>query len=106
MNTIDSFFVWFLSATIRASLLALAVLALQAALRKRLAARWRYALWLPVVLVLVAPQLPQSRWSAENYVVVKTAPAVPPAMPAVFAAIPAPGEKQEGIVQRPVIAPI
>ena len=42
------------------------MLALQAALRGRLPARWRYALWLPVVFALAAPWLPQSRWSLEN----------------------------------------
>jgi len=89
MNTLDSLFTWFLTATIRASLLALAVLALQVALRRRLAARWRYALWLPVVLVLVAPQLPESRWSAENYMTVKAAPIAPTPEPTVSATVPA-----------------
>ncbi len=68
MNTLDSLFTWFTTATLRASLLALAVFAIQFALRGRIPARWRYALWLPVVLVLAAPSLPQSRWSMENYV--------------------------------------
>lgn len=66
MNILDSLFSWFTVATLRGSLLALAVLALQAALRGRLPARWRYALWLPMVFVLGAPMLPQSRWSLEN----------------------------------------
>lgn len=75
MNTLDSLFTWFLAATIRASLLALAVLAIQAALRTRMSARWRYVLWLPVALVLVAPSLPESSWSVDRYVVVRATPA-------------------------------
>ena len=66
MNTPDLFFQWLLSASLRASVLALMVLGLQLALRRRLPARWRHALWLPVVLVLLAPVLPASRFSVEN----------------------------------------
>jgi bla regulator protein blaR1 len=66
MNTLDTLFSWFTETTVRGSLLALAVLCIQAALHGRMPARWRYALWLPVIFVLVAPILPQSRWSIEN----------------------------------------
>ncbi len=66
MNTLDTFFQWLLAASVRASLLAIAVLALQFVLRLWLPARWRHALWLPVVFVLIAPVLPASRWSLEN----------------------------------------
>ncbi len=81
MNTLDLLFSWFIFATVRGTLLALGVLALQAALRGRMPARWRYALWLPVVLVLAAPWLPQSRWSLEN----RFAPAVARVEPAPLA---------------------
>ncbi len=76
MNTLESFFQWLLAASLRASLLAGAVVCLQLALRRWLPARWRYALWLPVVLVLIAPVLPESRLSVQNRFVEKTAPAV------------------------------
>ncbi len=66
MNIILSVFNWILDASLRASLLAVAVLILQFALRSLISARCRYALWLPVLLVLVLPVLPRSRWSAEN----------------------------------------
>ncbi|RYD72244.1 MAG: hypothetical protein EOP84_23470, partial [Verrucomicrobiaceae bacterium] len=66
MDTIDTLFVWFTAATIRGSLLVLLVLILQAALRRVISPQWRYALWLPALFVLIAPQLPQSRWSAES----------------------------------------
>jgi beta-lactamase regulating signal transducer with metallopeptidase domain len=77
MNTLDTLFDWFLTATLRASWLILAVWALQAILRRGLPARWRHALWFPVVLVLAAPGLPQSRWSMENWpkAVIVTPPA-------------------------------
>ncbi len=79
MNMLDTLSSWFLAATVRGSLCALAVLLLQAAFRPWLPARWRYAMWLPVILVLAAPLLPQSRWSLENYFARKPV-AAPPAM--------------------------
>ncbi len=66
MNTLDSFIPWLLSASLRASVLALAVLGLQFAFSRWLPARWRHALWLPVVLVLLVPVLPATRFSVEN----------------------------------------
>ena len=66
MNTLDSIFQWLLAASLRASLLAVAVLGLQFVLRRWLPARWRHALWLPMIFVLVAPVLPTSRWSVQN----------------------------------------
>ncbi|MBX7212122.1 MAG: SurA N-terminal domain-containing protein [Verrucomicrobiaceae bacterium] len=72
MNALDSLFSWTLAASLRATFLALAVLALQAALRGRLTARGRYALWLPVLFVLVMPVLPESRWSAEHVFATET----------------------------------
>jgi len=75
MNNLHSVFPWILEASLRASLLALAVLAVQFALRRTISARWRYALWLPVLAVLGIPVLPQSRWSAESVVVARVSPA-------------------------------
>ncbi|MEQ1839851.1 MAG: M56 family metallopeptidase [Verrucomicrobiales bacterium] len=66
MNTIETIFDWFLSATARGSLLALAVILMQMALRRRLPATWNLALWLPVVWVLGSPVLPESPWSIEG----------------------------------------
>jgi beta-lactamase regulating signal transducer with metallopeptidase domain len=66
MHTIATLFDWFLSATIRGSLLALAVIFIQIACGRRLPASWRFALWLPVVWVLGVPVLPESKWSFEN----------------------------------------
>lgn len=65
-NLLDSFLQWLLATSLRASVLALTILALQLALGRRLPARWRHALWLPVVLVLLAPALPTSRFSVQN----------------------------------------
>jgi beta-lactamase regulating signal transducer with metallopeptidase domain len=66
MNTLTTFFEWLLTASFRASVLTLVVLGVQLIFRKKLGARARYALWLPVLVVLLTPVLPQSRWSLEN----------------------------------------
>jgi beta-lactamase regulating signal transducer with metallopeptidase domain len=66
MNTLSLLFDWLLAASLRASLLTLATLLIQAALHRHLGARMRYALWLPVLVVLLMPVLPQSRWSIEH----------------------------------------
>jgi beta-lactamase regulating signal transducer with metallopeptidase domain len=66
MNSIETSFDWFLSATARGSLMVLAVLLAQAALGRKLPAVWRHALWLPVLFVLGSPVLPESPLSLEN----------------------------------------
>jgi len=66
MNILLSLFHWILAAGFRASLLSIAVLLFQAALRPIISARARYLLWLPVLIVLMTPILPRSRWSVEN----------------------------------------
>lgn len=66
MHPIESLFDWFLSATLRGSLLIPAVLLVQAAFGRRLPAVWRHAMWLPVLLVLGSPVLPRSPLSLEN----------------------------------------
>jgi len=72
MNTLTQLFDWLLAASLRASLLTLATLLIQAALHRQLGARMRYALWLPVLIVLLMPVFPQSQWSIEH--VFKTPP--------------------------------
>lgn len=66
MNTLTTFFDWLLNASFRASMLTLVVLGVQFVFRQQLGARARYSLWLPVLVVLLMPVLPQSRWSIEN----------------------------------------
>ncbi|OYW77272.1 MAG: hypothetical protein B7Z37_05065 [Verrucomicrobia bacterium 12-59-8] len=66
MNTLSQLFDWLIAASLRASLLTLATLLIQAALHRHLGARMRYALWLPVLIVLLMPVLPQSQWSIEH----------------------------------------
>lgn len=66
-------FDWLLAASARASLLTVVVLIVQAVLRHRVPARWLYALWLPVLLVLLAPVFPESPWSVAS--IIQTAPA-------------------------------
>lgn len=62
----ESLLTWLAAATVRGSLLIAAVLLLQVALRPWMTARWRMALWLPVVFVLFVPFLPQCGWSLEG----------------------------------------
>jgi beta-lactamase regulating signal transducer with metallopeptidase domain len=100
MNTLTHLFDWLLAASLRASLLTLATLLIQAAFHRHLSARMRYALWLPMLVVLLMPVLPQSRWSIEHVFQAPPPPAqiihapISPAMdstPVVFeAAVPAP----------------
>lgn len=84
MNTLTQIFDWLLTAGLRASLLTLAVLLMQAALHRHLTARMRYALWLPVLVVLLMPVFPQSRWSVEYFFQTPPssapAPVIPPAV--------------------------
>lgn len=97
MNSIETSFDWFLSATARGSLMALAVLLVQAALGRKLPAVWRHALWLPVLFVLGSPVLPESplslenRWSESPVAKVPTGPvSVVPVLDAVAPIAPAP----------------
>lgn len=66
MNIADELFSWFLEASMRGTALAFMVLFIQWMLRGRMPAKWRYALWTPVILVLAAPSLPHSGLSLEN----------------------------------------
>lgn len=66
MNMLTSLFDWFLAASLRASVLTLVVLVVQFLLQRHLSPRWRYALWLPVLAVLLMPVHPESRWSLET----------------------------------------
>ncbi|MCE0497482.1 MAG: ankyrin repeat domain-containing protein [Methylacidiphilales bacterium] len=63
LHNLELIFFWLLAASWQASVLALIVLAVQTVLRGRLNPRWRYALWLLVVLRLVMPALPESALS-------------------------------------------
>ncbi len=79
MHTLTTVFDWLLTASLRASALTVGVCFVQFLLQKHLSPRWRYALWLPVLVVLLMPVLPESRWSAEQvFVWEKPALDVPP----------------------------
>jgi beta-lactamase regulating signal transducer with metallopeptidase domain len=66
MNSLTPILDWLLAVSFRSSLLTIVVFLLQAALRRHLTPRMRYALWLPVLIVLLMPVFPQSRWSVET----------------------------------------
>jgi beta-lactamase regulating signal transducer with metallopeptidase domain len=73
MHLVDSLLTWLTTATLRGSVLVMVVLMLQWGLGRWMPARWRMALWLPVVLVLAAPLLPECRWSMEGSMVGRVA---------------------------------
>lgn len=58
MNLLETVFEWVVSTTIRASLVAVAILAIQMLLRPWMPAKWRHPLWLPLLLVMVLPFVP------------------------------------------------
>jgi len=64
----ETFLNWLLNTSLQAGLLVLVVLAVQALLRDRLSARWRYALWWLVLLRLLLPVSPRSSVSLFNVV--------------------------------------
>ena len=66
-HVIDELFAWAVRTTAHTAVVILLVLAVQAVLGRRLEARWRYALWLLVVVRALAPALPQSDWSVFNF---------------------------------------
>ncbi len=80
METLAHLFDWLLTASARASLLSVAVLGFQVLLSHRVPARWRYALWLPVLLVLLTPAFPESQWSVGSIVRTEPAPLPVPMM--------------------------
>ena len=63
LRDLEQVFGWLLTASWQASELALLVLLLQWVLRARLNPRWRYALWLLVLVRLLLPALPESALS-------------------------------------------
>ena len=57
---------WLFDATIKSSIVILLVIAVQLTIGRRVQARWRHALWLLVVVRLLLPAVPSSRWSLFN----------------------------------------
>ena len=62
------FFSWLVRSSAQSCVLIGLILAVQAALRDKLAPRWRYGLWLLVVIRLALPWAPQSKLSVYNLV--------------------------------------
>ncbi|MBI5093369.1 MAG: hypothetical protein HZB26_13135 [Candidatus Hydrogenedentes bacterium] len=63
---LDTLFAWVLRSTAQASVLAILILAIQFLLRKRLPARWQYALWLVLLIRIALPWAPESPLSIFN----------------------------------------
>jgi bla regulator protein blaR1 len=80
MPSLTLLFDWLLDASARASVLAVVVLMVQALVGHRAPARWRYALWLPVLLVLLMPGFAESQWSVGSILSRSPAPLPLPMM--------------------------
>jgi hypothetical protein len=63
LRELEAVFAWLLTASWQASVLALFVFSIQGIFGSRLNPRWRYALWLLVLVRLVLPALPESALS-------------------------------------------
>lgn len=73
MPAADSLLTWLATATVRGSILITVVLLLQVVLRNWMPARWRLAMWLPAMVVLAVPLLPESKWGLHGEVIEKVA---------------------------------
>ncbi|HWE92356.1 MAG TPA: M56 family metallopeptidase [Tepidisphaeraceae bacterium] len=67
LDCLASSLAWVARASWQASVVAALVLIVQAMLRGRVSARWRYGLWLLVVVRLILPTLPATRFSPFNW---------------------------------------
>ncbi len=63
---LETFVVWLLRTSWQAAVLVILILAVQWLFRNRLSARWKYALWVVVVVRLAVPYSPESPVSIFN----------------------------------------
>lgn len=101
MSTMDGIsflakgFEWLLRSSWQGAVLIVAVLLVQAALRGRLSARWRFNLWFLVMVRLLLPFSPESALSVFNFVkpqpVVRLVQSAPEALSPCISAAPVPG---------------
>ena len=82
LNLLKPAFDWVLHATWSASILIALILLIQGLLRDKLARRWRYALWLLVVVRLALPVSPGSAVSVFNFAKLEAAKPAPVERPA------------------------
>ncbi|MHC4740672.1 MAG: M56 family metallopeptidase, partial [Planctomycetota bacterium] len=68
ISSLQSFSEWLMRATLQASLLIVLILAIQTILGRRLGIRWRYCLWLLLLVRMALPWAPQSRISMFNLI--------------------------------------
>jgi bla regulator protein BlaR1 len=65
---ITDFFYWIWSVSVMAAVTVVLILLLQRILRKSLKPRWHYLLWLLVIVRLVLPWGPESKFSIYNWI--------------------------------------
>lgn len=101
IDHVEAIFTWLLTASWQASVLAVFVLVIQRLLGARLNPRWRYALWLLVILRLVLPAVPESYLSVDN-VVPRLAPAgIEPITGPLFVSAPLPSPDLSATIPTP-----
>lgn len=64
---LTAFTAWLMRTTLQAGVLVLLIVAVQAVFRDRLTPRWRYALWIILLVRLVVPWAPESSLSVYNW---------------------------------------
>jgi beta-lactamase regulating signal transducer with metallopeptidase domain len=67
-TSLQPFFDWLLHSSIQAGIVICLILLIQGVLRGRLTIRWHYVLWLILIVRMVLPLAPQSRFSIFNLV--------------------------------------
>ena len=63
ITELSSFFKWLLVSSLQVSVLVCLIMAIKAVVRRRLAVRWHYWLWLLLLARMVIPWAPQSSFS-------------------------------------------
>ncbi len=90
LRELEAVFAWLLTASWQASVLALFVFSIQGIFGSRLNPRWRYALWLLVLVRLVLPALPESALSLFQFAPPPPAAIVVPVTEPLFVPAPLP----------------
>jgi beta-lactamase regulating signal transducer with metallopeptidase domain/ankyrin repeat protein len=101
LSALEAAFGWVWEASWQASVLAGLVLFLQAAFRAKLNPRWRYALWLLVLVRLVLPVLPESALSLFQFAPAPPVSFVAPVTEPLFAPMLSPPSPTEKVVSMP-----
>ena len=68
ITELSTFFRWLLVSSVQVSVLVCLVLAIKAVVRGRLAIRWHYWLWLLLLVRMIMPWVPESKFSIFTFI--------------------------------------